>query len=392
MRNLLVVSELALALVLLIGAGLLGKTFWRLTRIKPGFNPARVLVTRIELPEARYREIPAQTQFRDRVLENLDRLPGAQAAMISELPLGGNSINHNFVIEGRPSIAVGDEPELYSRTIAGDYFKVLGIPIVRGRALTAADRAGAPLVGVINQAMARRYFVNQNPIGARIRWARAEGVGWISIVGVVGDVRHFGLGQAEEPAIYTPYAQSGQVWKRWSEVLVRTEGAQTISAAQVKQAIWKIDPLLALPRVQWMTEIAAVSLSQQRFNAFILGCFAATALLLASVGLYGVLAFGVAQRTREIGIRIALGAERSNIFRLVVGQAMLLVGVSMATGVAGAFAATRLLNSMLFGVGASDPITFVGISLLVSVVAFLAAWIPARRASTVNPIVALRTE
>ncbi|MDQ2659221.1 MAG: ABC transporter permease [Verrucomicrobiota bacterium] len=191
LRDSLVVSELALALVLLVGAGLLGKAFSRLTSVAPGFDPHQVLTLRVELPVARYPEVPPQTQFRERVLEQMNQLPGVQAAMISELPLGGNAINHNFIIDGRPPMTAGEEPELYSRSIAGDYFRVLGIPLQRGRDFTTADRAGSLLVGAINESMVRRYFPSEDPIGARIRWARNEGVSWITIVGVVGNVRHF---------------------------------------------------------------------------------------------------------------------------------------------------------------------------------------------------------
>ena len=193
LRSGLVVAELAVALVLLVGAGLLGKAFWQLTNVAPGFDPEKLLTLRVELPEARYKQVPLQTQFRERVLQEMNGVAGVQAAMISELPLGGNAINHNFVIEGRAPIAVGDEPELYNRSIAGDYFHVMGIPLLRGRALGVDDRADTPLVGVINDSMARQYFGSENPLGARIRWARDEGESWITIVGVVGNVRHFGL-------------------------------------------------------------------------------------------------------------------------------------------------------------------------------------------------------
>ena len=220
LRHGLVVAELGLALVLLIGAGLLGKAFWRLTRVEPGFDLS-VLTMRVELPEARYREVERQTQFRARLLEEMNALPGVQAAMISEIPLRGQFIMHNFAIDGRPASAVGTEPELFCRSVAGDYFKVMGIPLQRGRALTSNDAANAPLVGVVNESMARQYFPGQDPIGARIRWARDEKIEWITIVGVAANVRHFGLAKNEEPAIYTPFAQTNQSWKRWSQVVVR---------------------------------------------------------------------------------------------------------------------------------------------------------------------------
>lgn len=389
-RNILVVTELALALVLLIGAALLGNAFWRLTSVSPGFNPAKVSTLRIELPEARYQSIPLQTQFRQAVLDNLNGLPGAEAAMISELPLGGNAINHNFIIEGRPALAVGEEPELYNRSIAGDYFRVMSIPLLQGRALNGSDRADTPTVGVINESMARQYFREQDPIGARIRWARSEGVEWITIVGVVGNVRHFGLANAEEPAIYTAYAQSGQSWKRWSEIVVRGEGS--VGPQDLKRAIWKVDPLIPIKKVQSMSEVMSVSLAEQRFNMILLVVFAAMALLLASVGLYGVLAFTVAERTREIGIRIAVGAQASHIMKLVLGQGLRLTTIGVVAGIAAALAGTRLLSGLLYGVTPTDPLTFAAVAILLITIALAACLLPARRAMRVDPIVALRNE
>jgi putative ABC transport system permease protein len=392
-RSFLVVAELALALALLIGAGLLGRAFSRLTSVAPGFNVDHVLTMRVELPEARYRAVAPQTHFRDQVLENMNALPGAQAAMISELPLGGNAISHNFLIEGRPPLAKGDEPELYNRSVAGDYFKVLGIPLLRGRTLDRDDRAGVPAVGVINEAMANTYFPQADPIGARIRWARSEGVDWITIVGVVGNVRHFGLAAPEEPAIYTPYAQSAQEWKRWSEIVVKTTGASSPELVrQLKAAIWKADPLIPVTEIRPMTKVLAVSLAEQRFNTLLLAIFAGVALLLAGVGLYGVLAFLVTQRTREIGIRVALGAQARDVMRLVLRQGMTLSFAGVAVGVALSLAGTRVLAGLLYGISPTDPATFATLAILLVFVALLACVVPARRAMRVDPIIALRHE
>jgi putative ABC transport system permease protein len=392
-RSALVIAELCLALVLLVGAGLLGKAFWRLTSVAPGFNPKNVVTMRVDLPEARYKKVKAQTQFREQTLANMNSLPGVQAAMISELPLGGNALNHNFIIEGRPAVPVGEEPELYSRTIMGDYFRVLGIPLLRGRALGADDRADTPAVGVINESMAQQYFRGQDPIGARIRWARSEGVDWITIVGVVGNVRHFGLANSEEPAIYTPYAQSGQEWKRWSEFVVRIPGNPDAgSINQLKQMIWKVDPSIPVTRVRAMSEVMALSLAEQRFNALLLGIFAGVALLLASVGLYGVLAFSVAQRTREIGIRMALGAQARDVLRPVLRQGLTLSLLGVAAGICVAWATTRVLAGLLYGVAPTDIVTFAAVALLLVMVALAACLVPARRALRVNPVVALRYE
>ena len=392
-RGFLVVAELALALVLLIGAGLLGKTFWRLTSVAPGFQTEHILTMRVELPEARYRQVEPQTRFREQVLENMNALPGVQAAMISEMPLGGNSINHNFIIDGRPPLAHGDEPELYNRSVAGDYFKTLGIPLLRGRAFTRDDRAGVPAVGVINDAMAKTYFPKENPLGRRIRWARDEGVAWITIVGVAGNVRHFGLAAAEEPAIYTPYAQSGQEWKRWSELMIKTAGTSSPELVrQLKAAIWKVDPLIPVRNIRPMSEVMAVSLAEQRFNTLLLAIFAGVALLLAAVGLYGVLAFLVTQRTREIGIRVALGAQARDVMRLVLRQGFGLSIAGVAAGIAISLGGTRVLAGLLYGMSPTDPLTFVALAVLLLLVALIACFVPARRALRVDPIVALRTE
>ena len=392
-RSGLVVAELCLALVLLIGAGLLGKAFWQITRVAPGFNPENVVTVRVDLPKARYELVPAQTRFREQVLENLNSLPGVSAAMVSEIPLGGNAINHNFIIEGRPPLTPGEEPELYSRSVAGEYFKILGIPILQGRPLTRDDRSDTPLVGVINESMARQYFPEQNPIGARIRWARSEEVQWITIVGVAGNVRHFGLANAEEPAIYTPYAQSAQEWKRWSEIVVRSAGTPGAAlVAQLKAMVWKVDPAIPVTKVRTMSEVMSISLAAQRFNTLLLAVFAAVALLLASVGLYGVLAFSVAQRTREIGIRMALGAQTRDVLRLVLRQGLALSLLGIVAGVGVSLAGTRVLAGFLYGVAPTDPATFASVALVLVAVALVACLVPARRAMRVDPIVALRHE
>ncbi len=394
LRKALVVAELALALVLLVGAGLLGKAFWRLTNVAPGFNPEKLVTMRVELPEARYRQVPLQTQFREQVLENMNALPGVQAAMISEIPLAGSALDHNFIIEGRPPLAAGEEPELYNRSVAGDYFQVMGIPLRQGRLLTRDDRADAPLVGVINERMARQHFRDQDPLGRRMRWARSEKVSWITIVGVVGNVRHFGLAQEEEPAIYTPYAQLDAVWKRWSEIVVRTQGTPDLQsvAAQLKQAVWKADPLIPVTKIRTMSEIMSVSLSERRFNAVLIGIFAGVALTLACVGLYGVIAYLVEQRTQEIGVRMALGAQRHHVLTLVLRHGLTLAAFGLAIGVCSALAAARLLTSLLHGIEPTDPGTFLTVIAVLLGVATAATYLPARRAAQLDPSVALRHE
>jgi len=391
-RSILVVSEIALALVLLIGAGLLIRSFWRLQSVEPGFNTANLLTLRVELPESRYREIPKQIVFRQRVLDAMNSLPGVQAAMISELPMSGDWLTHNFVIDGRDPLAPGDEPELTTRSVSGDYFKTMEIPLLAGRVFSHQDTADVPMVAVINQSMAREYFPNQDTIGARFRWARGNPPKWITIVGVVGDVKHFGFERAEQPAAYTAYEQQDQPWKRWMTMVVRSNTDQSGLAARVKSQLWTVDGQIPVTRVLSMTDVMSASLSEQRFNMALLGIFAAVALTLAGVGIYGVMSYSVTQRTHEIGVRMALGADRSNVVALVLRQGLVLTVIGVAMGLAAAFGLTRVMSTLLFGVSATDPLTFALISLLLGGVALAACFVPARRATRVDPMIALRYE
>jgi len=391
--NALVVTELALALLLLIGAGLLIKGFWRLRSVEPGFETNNLLTMRVELPEARYKEIPKQTQFRERSLEAINTLPGVEAAMVSEVPLTNDALMHNFIIEGRAPLSPGEEPELFSRTVMGDYFRTMKIPLLKGRDFNPQDRESTPLVGIVNETFVRQYFPNADAVGARIRWARDDGdPKWITIVGVVGDVKHFGLNQDEQPAVYTPYAQLFQPWKRWMQVVVRSNGDSSTITNMVKAQIWKIDNQIPVTKVRTMSEVMAASLAAQRFNMMLLGIFAGVALLLATIGIYGLMSYSITERTHEIGIRMALGAQTSDVLRMVLGQGLKLITIGVALGLAGAFALTRIMSSLLFGVRAVDPLTFAVVPLLLGAVALLACYIPARRATRTDPMIALRYE
>ena len=392
LRSAFVVVELAVALVLLVGAGLLIKTFWKLRSVEPGFNPDRLVTMRVELPETRYKEVAAQTRFRKQILDGMNSRPGVQAAMVSELPLSGDSLNHDFLIENRPPIAPGDEPSLETRSVLGDYFKVMQIPFKQGRDFGAQDFDDhAPLVGIANEALVREYFQNEDPVGKRIRWARDPEVHWIQIVGVVGDVKHFGLDLPELPALYTPYTQINP-WKRWMSIAARTSSDAAGAALSLKQEIWKVDAQLPVTKVETMSEVAASSFAARRFNMSLLSLFAGLALVLAAIGIYGVMSNAVTQRTQEIGIRLALGARGVDVLKLIVRNGLTLVVIGVAIGLAGAFALTRLMTTLLFGVTPTDGLTIGVVSAVLIGVALLACLIPARRATKVDPLVALRYE
>jgi putative ABC transport system permease protein len=390
-RSVLVVSEIALALVLMISAGLLIKSIWRLRAIDPGFNPENLLTMRIELPESRYKEIPKQIQFRERALDAVNSIPGAQAAMISELPMTEN-LMHNFVIDGRPPLAPGEEPELETRTVDGDYFRIMRIPVLQGRDFTAQDRADTLPVGLVNESFVREYFPDENPIGARIAWARGNPRRWMTIVGVVGDVKFYGLNLPELPAFYDNFEQQDQPWKRWTYLAVRTDGNPGALAGQVKNQIWSVDKQLPMTKLRTMTDVMAASLSAQRFNMTLMGIFAGVALVLAAIGIYGVISYSVTQRTHEIGIRMALGAETGDVLRIVLKQGLALAGLGVGSGLVAAFVVSRVMATLLFGVSTTDPVIFVTISLVLTGVALGATLIPARRATKVDPMIALRYE
>jgi putative ABC transport system permease protein len=310
--------------------------------------------------------------------------------MISELPLSGDSLNHDFVIDGRPPIAPGDEPSLETRSILGDYFHTLRIPLRQGRDFGPPDfDAKAPLVGIANETMVREYFPNEDPLGKRVRFVRNPQVEWITIVGVVGDVKHFGLDLPEQPALYSPYTQIN-AWKRWMTFAVRTQSDPAAMGPAVKQQIWKIDSELPITKLQTMDEVAAASFAARRFNMLLL--IAGLALVLAAVGVYGVMSYAVTQRTQEIGIRMALGAQMGDVVKLVMKSGAVLAAIGVVVGLAGAFALTRLMTSLLFAVEATDKATYAIVSVCLLLTALIACYLPARRATKVDPLVALRYE
>ncbi len=392
-RKILVISELAVALVLLVGAGLLIKGFSRLRSMNPGFNSANVMTMYLQLPTTRYGEIPKQTQFRRELLTRLNSLPGVQAAMVTDIPLGGNYVGHRLVIDGRPPVAVGGEPRVQTLSVMGDYFHVMQIPLRAGREFTPLDREGQPLVAIVNEEIVREFFPHEDPIGVRICWAGDVGPPrWMTVIGVVADVKHSGLNQPTDPAVYEPFSQNDEAWRRFMTLAIRTRDASPGLVEEVKKQIWSVDGQIPVGDVHAMDELIAVSLAQQRFNMLLLGLFAALALILAAVGIYGAMAYSVNQRTHEIGIRTALGAQRRDVLRLVLGDGAKLACFGIASGIAGALALTRLMASLLFEVKPTDPATFAGVAILLALVALAACYIPARRAMRVDPMVALRYE
>ena len=392
-RNALIMAEVALALVLLISAGLLIQSFARLSRVQPGLRTERLLTARVALPEVAYPKNENITQFFDQFLGRVRALPGVESAStIVPLPLSGSNMVTTFDVEESP-LPEGQRQAAPVRIIGTDYFQTMGIPLRQGRVFDQTDRFESTPVVIVNERFVNKFFPGQNVLGKRIMpgfSADDSGEKMREIVGVVGNVKHLALKNEDSPEMYLPQTQMPF---SIMSVVIRTSVSNpgAITAAMRKE-LTALDGTIPLTSVRVFDEYITRSMARSRFNALLLSIFAGTALLLTAIGIYGVMAYSVAQRTSEIGIRIALGAGRSAIFRLVVGQAMTLVGISLVVGLAGAFAATRLLNSLLFGVGASDPVTFAGIVLLVSAVAFIASWLPARRATRVDPMIALRAE
>jgi putative ABC transport system permease protein len=392
LRSTLIVAEVALALILLTGAGLLVKSFLRLRQVNPGFEPKQVLTLRFDLPEYRYREVPRINEFNRQILERIERLPDVKAAgLIFPLPLSGSNAGTRFSIEGRP-VERGQLPRVDFRTASAGYFRALSIPLLSGRDFTARDDLKAPNVVIVNETLARRYFPNENAVGKRISPDISIGSGEApmrEIVGVVGDIKHRGPGEETLPEVYLPHAQLpfGPV-----TVVVRTGHEPLGIVKAIRAEVNALDPELPLADVQTLDEYLTNSVAQPQFNARLLAIFGAIAMILTAIGLYGVMAYSVAERTRELGIRRALGAQVGDLLGLVIRQGMKLVLAGVVVGMAGALALTHLISGLLFGVTATDPLTFVGSSLLVTIVTLLACWIPAWRATKVDPIIALRCE
>ena len=390
-RALLVVAETALSLVLLVGAGLLVRSFVRLLAVDPGFDPRGAVTMNVFLPGARYPEDAQHSAFFNAVVERAAALPGVESAgATSNLPVSGNYDRMPVYVEGQPDALAGDAPDAERYMVSADYFRALGVPLVSGRAFDARDREGTPLVAVVGRTMAERFWPNEDPVGRRFKFGDVKNP-WIEIVGVAGDVRHYGLEKEANLQVYLHHLQTpSQVMT----LVVRgpSGGDADALARAVRGEVWAVDKNQPVYDVKPMERVVAASVAPRRFNTLVVGVFAAVALALAVIGLYGVMSYTVTQRTHEIGIRMALGAQGRDVLRMIVGQGMWLTAAGMGAGLLGALLLTRAMSGLLYGVSASDPLTFALVAALLAAVAFVACFVPALRATKVDPMEALRHE
>jgi putative ABC transport system permease protein len=394
LRNLLVVSEFALSLVLLIGAGLMVKSLLRLQEVKPGFEPAKLMTMRIALPATKYENFKQSHAFFEQLFDRLAARPEIESVgAINLLPFGGGGGDRSFSIEDQPIVAGHARPDEQVRFVSPGYFHTMQIPLLSGRDFTRRDLPDTPQVAIVNSAFARKFWSDGNALGKRISFS-ANNPKWYEIVGIVGNVKHRGLDIADSPELYIPVFQplfaDGYVPPLY--VAVRTVNDPALAGGVMRGEVAAIDRDQPVYSLLTMDQRIADSVAPRRFNMFILGLFASLALVLAAIGIYGIMAFSVAQRTHEIGVRMALGASGSDVLKLVLSNGFKLALIGIVVGLLAAFAATRVLSSLLYGVSATDPAIFIIDAMLLAVAALLACYIPARRATKVDPLVALRYE
>jgi putative ABC transport system permease protein len=388
-RQGLVIVEMALALVLLVGAGLLARSFLTLMRVNPGFDPSKTITMKVTLPSASYQSDNQIIGFFDRLFERIDAMPGVQAAGgISFLPLNGLGAATGFSIEGQEKPRAGEEPVSEVKVVTHDFFKAMGIPLLRGRLFDGRDTAPNTRRVIVSETLVKKYFGDRDPIGQRIvlSW---NNQGPDEIIGVVGDVRSVSLETEPRGASYLPPARFAYPFM---SVAVRTSTGGLSIVSSLVNAVHELDPNVPVSQIRPMSEVIAVSTTERRLTMALLMAFSVLALVLASVGIYGVISYSVTQRTQEIGIRMALGAQRRDVLRMVVGNALILATIGIGLGAAGAFVLTRLMTKLLFNVEPQDPMTFTSVAALLGAVAALASYIPGRRATRVDPVVALRAE
>jgi putative ABC transport system permease protein len=389
-RKALVVCEVALSLILLVGAGLMIRSFWKLQSVDPGFDTSNTLTLSVGLSPTRYSEPQQQLAFHDRVLEQIRAQPGVVAVgSTTTIPLTGGGSRQPFTVEGRPTPPVSEQPLAQTRYVSPDYFRAMGIPLRQGRPFDDRDRDGAPQVVIISEAMARHFWPGQNPVGQRLTASFHQQQGPREIVGVVGDVKSRGLDDDAAATMYLPFRQAPRPWITF---VARTASDPQGFVQPVSRAVYVVDREQALSSVRTMEQVLTESLSGRSFNMRLLMTFAGLALVLAAVGVYGVMNYSVMLRRRELGIRIALGARGPDVLRLVLGQGLALTLIGVGVGMAGAYALTRLMASLLYGVTATDFVTFGSVSGVIILVGLLASFLPARRATKVDPMIALRSE
>lgn len=383
-----VVAQVALSLVMLVSAGLLIRSFDKLLRVNLGFRPEQLLTLEYRLPRTKYKEAAAQWNFHRQLVEQLQQVPGVQSAsLVRGLPFSGNGGTTAILLPDREAPPKGTEPEVMFNTAMPNYFETMGIPLLKGRLFGDEDQAKTPAVAVINQTMANRFWPNQDPLGKQIKFVQDGSTA--TVVGVVGDAKHYWLEEQQKSQMYDAYSQDPGLF---ATVVVRTSVEPLSLAEPVRQALWKVDPDQPMWKIRTVEFLVNRSTADRKFLMTLMGIFAALALVLTIIGLYGVISYLVNQRTQEIGIRMALGAQMRDIMRMVLKQGMVLVLTGVALGLGAAWLLTRLLHTMLYQVSATDPLTFIAISLLLIIVALLACYLPARRATKVDPLVALRYE
>jgi putative ABC transport system permease protein len=388
LRHGLLVAEVAMSIVLLVGAALLLRNFARLVHVDPGFRPENVLAFRVALPNGAYPDRPRRVIFFDTLIDRLEALPDVAAAgIVQAMPMRGDYIL-SFTIQGRPQPRPNEEPSANYRAITANYFSAMGIPLLRGRTFTPGDTAKAPMVAIVDQLFAERHFPGQDAIGQGIDIGNGSD-GFYTIVGVVGSVRHDSLDSKPGPTMYSPFSQDafGAMW-----VVVRAKGDPAQLSAAARQAVRGIDNTLPAFAMTPLAKAVSASIAQRQFSMLLLGSFAAVALLLAAVGLYGVVSYTVSQRTQEIGLRMAIGAQRRDVVRMIVGGGMKFAAIGVVIGVASALALSRVVETMLFDMTPFDPASYSGTTIVLLLVSLLACYVPARRAMRVDPLVALRQE
>jgi putative ABC transport system permease protein len=387
-RATLVVIEVALTLVLLVSAGLLANSFLHLQRVNPGFASEHVTLATLSVPQTRYPTSKEQITLYRRLLDGLSQRPELQAVGLGfPGPLRGNNASGTFLIEGRPSTSRADRPFAHLGSVSGGYFAAMGIPLLAGRTFAETDHTTAPGAGIVSVALARRYWPSDNPIGKRLRFDPSDD--WVTVVGLVGDVRQLGLSEEPPPLLYLPYQQFPLPF---TDVTVRSTLPTSAVSSILRGQLAAADPDLPFGDLMTLQAVVDKSVDEPRFRTLLIGIFAILALLLAAVGVYGLISYSVTQRTKEIGIRVALGARPRQVLFPVVREGLVLGLVGIGLGLAGALAVTRVLSAFLFGVGATDPVTFALVSALLLLIAVTASYVPSRRALKVDPLIALRAE